>query len=186
MERITQSRGIGHRTNPSGPPLHANGTGLNALRGGSFETWTCCAACSPRPAAPPGWSSSKSSTWGSRTSRSATARWASSAESRTTDNHDDPDTSVDFISQNADRLTEIEMLRRPDLVQLPEGQSFARLDGGRLHKLRLPLAEDSPLPRGWPLPNHLRLDRPGRSQGSGGGPNTVSPFERNYAQLRAA
>ena len=68
------------------------------------------------------------------------------AESRTTDNND-PDTPVDFVAQNADRLTEIEteMLTPADLVQLPKGQAFGLLDGGRLYKLRLPLAGDDPL-----------------------------------------
>lgn len=68
------------------------------------------------------------------------------AESRTTDNND-PDTPVDFVAQNADRLTEVEteMLTPADLVQLPKGQAFALLDGGRLYKLRLPLAGDDPL-----------------------------------------
>jgi conjugative coupling factor TraD (TOL family) len=68
------------------------------------------------------------------------------AESRTTDNND-PDTMVDFVSQNADRLTEVEteMLTPADLVQLPKGQAFGLLDGGRLYKLRLPLAGDDPL-----------------------------------------
>ncbi len=68
------------------------------------------------------------------------------AESGTTDN-DDPDTTVDFISRNADRLTEVEteMLTPADLVKLPKGQAFGLLDGGRLYKLRLPLAGDDPL-----------------------------------------
>ncbi|WP_275096140.1 type IV conjugative transfer system coupling protein TraD [Sedimenticola hydrogenitrophicus] len=68
------------------------------------------------------------------------------AESRTTDNND-PDTPVDFVAQNADRLTEVEteMLTPADLVQLPKGQAFGLLDGGRLYKLRLPLAGDDPL-----------------------------------------
>ncbi len=68
------------------------------------------------------------------------------AESRTTDNND-PDTTVDFVSQNSDRLTEVEteMLTPADLVQLPKGQAFGLLDGGRLYKLRLPLAGDDPL-----------------------------------------
>lgn len=68
------------------------------------------------------------------------------AESRTTDNND-PDTTVDFVSQNADRLTEVETetLMSADLVQLPKGHAFALLDGGRLYKLRLPLAGADPL-----------------------------------------
>ena len=68
------------------------------------------------------------------------------AESRATDNND-PDSPVDFVSQNADRLTEQEreMLTPADIVQLPKGQAFALLDGGILYKLRLPLAGNDPL-----------------------------------------
>jgi hypothetical protein len=67
------------------------------------------------------------------------------AESRTTDNND-PDSPVDFVSQNADRLaeTEMEMLTPADLVSLPKGQAFALIEGGRLYKLRLPLAGADP------------------------------------------
>lgn len=68
------------------------------------------------------------------------------AESRTTDNVD-PSTPVDFVSQNADRLsqTEIEMLTPADLISLPKGQAFALIEGGKLYKLRLPLAGQDPL-----------------------------------------
>ena len=68
------------------------------------------------------------------------------AESRITDNND-LDTPVDFIVQNADRLTETEaeMLLPADLVQLPKGQAFVLLEGERLYKLRLPLPGDDPL-----------------------------------------
>ena len=71
-------------------------------------------------------------------------------ESRATDNND-PDTPVDFVSQNADRLveTELEMLRPADLVSLPKGQAFALLEGGQLWKIRLPLLAPDPLmPKG--------------------------------------
>lgn len=71
------------------------------------------------------------------------------AESRTTDNND-PDSPVDFTSQNADRLseTEVDMLMPADLVSLPKGQAFALIEGGRLYKIRLPLAgDDSLLPK---------------------------------------
>ena len=71
------------------------------------------------------------------------------AETRVTDNND-PSSPVDFVSQNADRLTEVEsdMLTPADLVQLPKGQAFALLDGGQLYKLRLPLAgADALLPK---------------------------------------
>ena len=68
------------------------------------------------------------------------------AESRTTDNND-PDSPVDFVSQNADRLseTEMDMLTPADMVSLPKGQAFALAEGGRLYKLRLPLAGSDPL-----------------------------------------
>lgn len=67
-------------------------------------------------------------------------------ESRVTDNND-PDSPVDFTSQNADRFTdtESELLTPADLVSLPKGQAFALIEGGRLYKLRLPLAGDDPL-----------------------------------------
>lgn len=71
------------------------------------------------------------------------------AETRVTDNND-PSSPVDFVSQNADRLTEVEsdMLTPADLVQLPKGQAYALLDGGQLYKLRLPLAgADALLPK---------------------------------------
>lgn len=71
------------------------------------------------------------------------------AETRVTDDNN-PDSPTDFVSQNADRLAEEEadMLRPADLVQLPKGQAFALLNGGKLFKLRLPLAgADSLLPR---------------------------------------
>lgn len=62
------------------------------------------------------------------------------AESRVTDNNE-PETSVDFTSQNADRLmeTEAQMLSPADVMALPKGQCFALLNGGRLYKLRMPL-----------------------------------------------
>jgi hypothetical protein len=37
------------------------------------------------------------------------------------------------------------MLMPADLVSLPKGQAFALIEGGRLYKLRLPLAGDDPL-----------------------------------------
>jgi len=68
------------------------------------------------------------------------------AESRTTDNND-PDTEVDFVSQNADRLSEqdADMVTPADLVALPKGQAFALIEGGQLYKLRLPLPGKDPL-----------------------------------------
>jgi len=68
------------------------------------------------------------------------------AESRATDNND-PDTVVDFVSQNADRLSEqdADMITPADLVALPKGQAFALIEGGQLYKLRLPLPGKDPL-----------------------------------------
>lgn len=62
------------------------------------------------------------------------------AESRVMDNND-PETGVDFTSQNADRVmeTDAEMLMPAELMSLPKGQCFALLQGGHLYKLRLPL-----------------------------------------------
>jgi conjugative coupling factor TraD (SXT/TOL subfamily) len=62
------------------------------------------------------------------------------AESRVTDNNE-PETSVDFTAQNADRLVETDtvMLSPADVMALPKGQCFALLHGGQLYKLRLPL-----------------------------------------------
>jgi conjugative coupling factor TraD (TOL family) len=66
-------------------------------------------------------------------------------ESRATDNND-PRTPVDFTSQNADRQSEkeIELVQPADLMSLPKGQAFALIEGGRLYKVRLPLAKDDP------------------------------------------
>jgi conjugative coupling factor TraD (TOL family) len=67
-------------------------------------------------------------------------------ESRFTDSND-PASPVDFVTQNADRVTEVEadLLTPADLVQLPKGQAFALIEGGHLYKLRLPLPGDDPL-----------------------------------------
>ncbi len=67
-------------------------------------------------------------------------------ESRATDNND-PDTEVDFVSQNADKLSEqdADMVTPADLVALPKGQAFALIEGGQLYKLRLPLPGKDPL-----------------------------------------
>jgi type IV secretory pathway TraG/TraD family ATPase VirD4 len=68
------------------------------------------------------------------------------AETRVTDDNN-PESPTDFVSQNADRIGEEEadLLRTADLVQLPKGQAFALIDGGKLYKLRLPLAGADPL-----------------------------------------
>ncbi|HHH46613.1 MAG TPA: type IV conjugative transfer system coupling protein TraD [Thiotrichales bacterium] len=67
-------------------------------------------------------------------------------ESRVTDNND-PDTPVDFVSQNSDRFseTDTDMVSPADLVALPKGQAFALIEGGQLYKLRLPLPGKDPL-----------------------------------------
>ncbi|MCB1877374.1 MAG: type IV conjugative transfer system coupling protein TraD [Chromatiales bacterium] len=72
-------------------------------------------------------------------------------ESRETDNND-PSNPVDFQAQNATRVSEqpkAELLSPADLIRLPVGQAFAMIDGGRLYKVRLPMAERDPLePKG--------------------------------------
>jgi conjugative coupling factor TraD (TOL family) len=72
--------------------------------------------------------------------------YTKTAQSAATDNND-PASSVDFTASNSDRITEAEadILSPADLVQLPKGQAFALLDGGKLFKLRLPLAGADPL-----------------------------------------
>lgn len=72
--------------------------------------------------------------------------YTKTAQSAATDNND-PASSVDFTTSNSDRITEAEadILTPADLVQLPKGQAFALLDGGKLFKLRLPLAGADPL-----------------------------------------
>ncbi len=68
------------------------------------------------------------------------------AETRVTDDNN-PESPTDFVSQNADRITdeEADMLLPADLIELPKGQAFALLDGGKLYKLRLPLPGADPL-----------------------------------------
>jgi conjugative coupling factor TraD (SXT/TOL subfamily) len=80
------------------------------------------------------------------------------AESRVTDNNE-PDTPVDFIAQNADRLmeTDTEMLMPADVMALPKGQCFALLHGGHLYKLRMPLpGRDRCMPSGL---DEIRTER---------------------------
>ena len=61
----------------------------------------------------------------------------------------DPGEFTDFASRNEDRIVpeSVRMLEPTDLVQLPKGQAFALLQGGQLHKIRMPLpsAEHDPL-----------------------------------------
>ena len=54
---------------------------------------------------------------------------------------DDPADFADFASRNDDRIApeSVRMLEPTDLVQLPKGQAFALIDGGQLHKIRMPL-----------------------------------------------
>ncbi len=65
----------------------------------------------------------------------------------------DPSSPTEFTSRNEDRITETEapMLDPSDMVQLPKGQGFALINGGKLWKLRIPLpytGHDSMMPRG--------------------------------------
>ncbi len=54
---------------------------------------------------------------------------------------------VGTLTKHAYRITdeEAEMLLPADLIELPKGQAFALLDGGKLYKLRLPLPGNDPL-----------------------------------------
>ena len=72
--------------------------------------------------------------------------YTKTAQSAATDSSE-PGSGVEFTSSNSDRITEAEtdILTPADLVQLPKGQAFALLDGGKLFKLRLPLAGADPL-----------------------------------------
>lgn len=67
-------------------------------------------------------------------------------ESRITDNND-PDTPVDFISQNSDRFSEqdADVVSPADLMALPKGEAFALIEGGQLYKLRLPMPGSDPV-----------------------------------------
>jgi conjugative coupling factor TraD (SXT/TOL subfamily) len=90
------------------------------------------------------------------------------AESRFTDDNN-PDSDVDFVSQNADRLSETseDLLKTSDLVQLPKGQGFALIKGGVLHKLRFPLiTEDSDLPENLDIIKKERLEHYDMGKGS--------------------
>jgi len=50
---------------------------------------------------------------------------------------------IDFISNNQDRVAtkEVPLIDAADIMQLPTGQAFALLEGNRLFKLRIPLAD---------------------------------------------
>ena len=49
-----------------------------------------------------------------------------------------------FLSHNEDRIStnEIPMISSDDLMQLPKGQAFCLLDGGKLYKIRFPLPKN--------------------------------------------
>ena len=66
--------------------------------------------------------------------------YTKTTDSRVTDDNN-PDTDTDFVSQNADRNSEqeTEIITPADVISLPKGQAFALIEGGQLHKLRLPL-----------------------------------------------
>lgn len=64
----------------------------------------------------------------------------------------DPSSSIDFTSQNQDRIsvTEMPMISPATVMALPKGQAFALLEGGNLWKIRIPLptkANDALLPK---------------------------------------
>lgn len=56
-----------------------------------------------------------------------------------------PDSGAHFTSRNEDRVTtqRVEMLSINNIMNLPKGQAFALIQGGRLIKLRLPLPKPS-------------------------------------------
>ena len=61
---------------------------------------------------------------------------------------------TDFTSRNEDRVStrQAPMIAPSDLVQLPKGQAFALIEGGRLYKLRIPLPDASDDPH---MPDNL-------------------------------
>ena len=66
------------------------------------------------------------------------------ASSSATDTND-PTDFAEFASRNEDRISteKAPMLSPADLVQLPKGQAFCLLDGGKLWKIRIPLTDES-------------------------------------------
>jgi hypothetical protein len=52
-------------------------------------------------------------------------------------------TGVDFTSRNNDIVTttKVAMIEAADVLELPQGQAFALLEGNRRFKLRIPLAD---------------------------------------------
>ena len=69
---------------------------------------------------------------------------------------------VSFDSQTADKVTskEAPLVAPADLMALPKGQAFALLDGGRLWKLRIPLAKLEPdaADQAWPWQHPPQTD----------------------------
>ncbi len=67
----------------------------------------------------------------------------------------DPNTSVDFVSRSEHRIMtqQVDLIQVHNLTSLPKGQCFALLDGGKPHKIRLPLADKTDLAE---LPSSLR------------------------------
>lgn len=64
----------------------------------------------------------------------------------------DPNSPIDFTSQNQDRIsvTEMPMISPATVMALPKGQAFALLEGGNLWKIRIPLptkTNDALLPK---------------------------------------
>jgi len=70
-------------------------------------------------------------------------RLVSTVLSSSVSDTNDPQDFADFASRNEDRITteSAAMLGASDLVQLPKGQAFALIGGGRLYKLRIPLPD---------------------------------------------
>lgn len=54
-------------------------------------------------------------------------------------------TGIDFVSRNEDEIStgKRQLILPSDIMQLPKGQAFALLEGNRLFKLRMPLADAS-------------------------------------------
>ena len=52
-------------------------------------------------------------------------------------------TGVDFVSRNDDIATQIKvpLIEAADILELPQGQAFALLEGNRRFKIRIPLAD---------------------------------------------
>ena len=57
----------------------------------------------------------------------------------------DPDTDTHFVSRTEQRITtqQVPLIQPNQVITLPKGQCFALLDGGKPHKIRLPLADSN-------------------------------------------